>query len=78
MRIARPGIWGNPFIIGQDGTREEVIQKYRDWIVTQEYLMKLLPTLEGKRLGCYCKPAACHGDVLVELLEGTITNELLM
>jgi len=77
VRIARPGIWGNPFIIGRDGTREEVIQKYREWIIKQADLMKLLPMLDGKRLGCYCKPDACHGDVLVELLDGMITNELL-
>jgi len=77
VSISRPGIWGNPFVIGKDGTREQVIQKYKEWVVQQEWLMKMLPTLEGKRLGCYCKPAACHGDVLVELLDGIITNELI-
>ena len=29
-----------------------------------------LEPLRGKVLGCYCKPLACHGDVIVELLEG--------
>ena len=77
VRISRPGLWGNPFIIGKDGNREEVIQKYKEWIVTQPQLMDLLPTLEGKRLGCFCAPLACHGDVLVELLDGLITNELI-
>ncbi len=75
--ITRPGIWGNPFIIGRDGNREEVIQKYREWIVQQPDLMAALPTLADKRLGCYCKPYKCHGDVLVELLDGIITNELI-
>ena len=31
-------------------------------------LLAALPELAGKRLGCYCKPEACHGDVLVKLL----------
>ena len=62
-------IWGNPFSIGKDGTRSEVIQKYRDWLLTQPQLLAILPTLKGKRLGCFCKPKECHGDVLVELIE---------
>lgn len=30
--IGRPSKWGNPFVIGKDGTREEVIAKYAEWI----------------------------------------------
>jgi len=68
--ITRETKWGNPFHIGKDGTREEVIEKYRKWIVTQPLLIALLETLKGKRLGCVCKPLNnCHGDVLVELIE---------
>ena len=63
-----PGPWGNPFEIGRDGTRAEVIRKYRSWIVNQKGLMAMLPELRGKVLGCYCAPLACHGDVLLELL----------
>jgi hypothetical protein len=68
--IGRPSKWGNPFKIGRDGTREEVIEKYRAYIQTRPDLIAALPKLKGKRLGCYCKPLACHGDVLVELIEG--------
>lgn len=67
--IGRPGRWGNPFKIGADGTREQVIEKFRAWIMTQSELLADLHTLKGRRLGCYCKPAACHGDVLLELAE---------
>jgi len=67
--IGRPSMWGNPFRIGRDGSREEVIKKYETWIRTQTHLMKRLPTLEGQRLGCWCKPFPCHGDVLVRLIE---------
>jgi hypothetical protein len=65
--IGRPSKWGNPFEIGIDGTREQVIAKYRDWIQTQSELMEALPELQGKRLGCWCHPKPCHGDVLAEL-----------
>ena len=65
--IGRPSKWGNPFVIGKDGTREEVVEKYRDWILKNEYLMSCLPELKGKTLGCWCSPKVCHGDVLLEL-----------
>jgi len=68
--IGRPGKWGNPFNIGKDGTREEVIEKYREWIQTQPKLLASLHELEGKILGCWCAPKACHGDVLSELANG--------
>ena len=69
MYIGRPSKWGNPFTIGRDGTREEVIAKYREWIKSQPRLLADLHELEGKVLGCWCSPQACHGDVLSELAE---------
>lgn len=68
--IGRPSKWGNPFVIGQDGNREEVVQKYREWIVTQSHLMKSLEEIRGHNLRCWCAPLACHGDVLLELANG--------
>lgn len=76
VRICRPGQWGNPFHIGRDGTREEVIEKYREWILTRPKLLIQLQFLKGKRLGCVCAPLACHGDVLVELVEGVFLTIL--
>lgn len=67
MFIARPSKWGNKFIVGRDGTRAEVIEKYRAWIVEQPELMADLHELRGKVLGCWCHPKRCHGEVLVEL-----------
>ena len=67
--IGRPSRWGNPFSIGPDGTRKEVIDKYRQFILTHPQLMEDLHELRGKTLGCFCKPLPCHGDVLVELIE---------
>ena len=67
--IGRPHKWGNPFEVGKDGSREEVIEKYRDWIQTQPQLLSSLHELKGKTLGCWCKPKECHGDVLAELAD---------
>ena len=67
--IGRPSKWGNPFQIGKDGTPEEAIEKFRNWIITQPNLLKDLHEIKGKTLGCWCKPKRCHGDILVELIE---------
>ena len=65
--IGRPSKWGNPFVIGKDGSREEVIEKYKNWLLNNKVLMAALPQLKGQILGCWCAPLACHGDVLLEL-----------
>jgi len=67
LYIGRPSKWGNPFVIGRDGSRAEVIAKYRAWIVAQPALMNALDELRGRDLICWCAPLACHGDVLTEL-----------
>ncbi len=60
--------WGNPFKIGRDGNREEVIEKYRAWLRDQPELQaRAHRELRGKILGCWCKPKSCHGDVLMEI-----------
>lgn len=68
--IGRGSIWGNPFKIGRDGTRTEVIEKYREYLEQSPQLLKELESLRGKTLGCYCKPKPCHGDVLLRFLGG--------
>ena len=65
--LGRPSKWGNPFVLGRDGSRDEVIAKYRAWIVTQPALMSSLHELRSKDLICWCAPAACHADVLKDL-----------
>ena len=63
--------WGNPFAIGRDGNREEVISKYRVWLRDQPELQaRVRRELRGKILGCWCKPDSCHGDVLATVAEG--------
>jgi hypothetical protein len=64
--IGRGSKWGNPFVIGRDGTRNEVIELYRTWLMTSG-LMNDVYELTDKDLVCYCTPKKCHGDVLLEL-----------
>ena len=65
--VGRPSKWGNPFEIGKDGTREEVIAKYEAHLLATPALMDALPELRGKTLGCWCAPRACHADILTRL-----------
>lgn len=66
-------IWHNPFITGQDGTREDVIRLYEEYIRARlqqgNISVRDLLRLRGKKLGCFCKPRDCHGDVLLKLIE---------
>ena len=73
--IGRGSKWGNPFSHMENtkaqfktATREEAIQKYEEWILTQPQLLEALWELKGKILCCYCHPKACHGDVLIRLI----------
>lgn len=67
--IGRGTIWGNPYQMGQDGDRDEVIRKFaydfgRGFLKASEKLEHNLDIIRGKVIACHCKPAACHGDVL--------------
>jgi hypothetical protein len=69
--VGRPTKWGNPYKIGVDGSREEVIAKYREWLKKKlEEDPTFLDPLKGKDLACWCplnKP--CHADVILEFLK---------
>lgn len=65
----RGSIWQNPFHLNGERGRKAVLEKYRRYVESNESLMNELHTLKGKRLGCWCAPKRCHGDVLVELLQ---------
>lgn len=75
--IGRGSKWGNPYKIGKDGTRDEVIIKYEKYIKGKQELLCDLPKLAGETLGCYCYPKKCHGDILVKLLRerGEVKND---
>lgn len=64
--IGRGSKWGNPFVIGRDGDRDEVIAKYEQYLLNNDGLWSSLYELKGKVLGCWCSPAHCHGHLLVQ------------
>lgn len=72
--IGRGSVWGNPFVIGKDGDRDDVIQKFSKYAQAKigcgDWTHDMLLNLKGKRLGCFCNPLPCHGDVLVRIVEG--------
>lgn len=83
--IGRGSQWGNPFTHITDrptqaaevvGSREEAIARYMDYLAEQPDLLAQIPSLRGKRLGCWCSPKACHGDLLAQLAEGIDIDEL--
>lgn len=84
--IGRGSKWGNPYT-HKDGTKalhkldnlDSAIESYRDYITKGEgkWLLDHLNELEGKILGCYCKPKPCHGDILVELVNQNLLNDMI-
>ena len=70
--VGRPSIYGNPFVIGRDGSRADVVAEYRTWLMVQSKISEAdIKALHGKDLVCWCSPAPCHADVLLE-----VTNQL--
>ena len=64
--IGRGSKFGNPFLIGKDGTREDVIKKFE--VYARKQLVNGIAFLpKDAVLGCYCKPKPCHGDVIVKI-----------
>lgn len=77
--IGRPSFLGNPFQIGKDGTRTEVIEKYKTYFYSrlssdvqfQDYMIRLaaeLKKINSLNLICWCNPLPCHGDIIKQLL----------
>ena len=69
----RGGLFGNPFRIGKDGDRKQVIEKFKIYfwnrINEDEDFRKECVVLKDKVVGCYCKPLDCHLDVIVSWLD---------
>lgn len=65
--------FANPFKIGKHGNRNEVLSKYRKYIIeildNDILLQNELIKLKGKNLGCWCFPEPCHANILLELID---------
>jgi hypothetical protein len=59
----------SPFRPGRDGSRAEVLARYREYLLGRPDLLALLPDLRGRRLGCWCVPELCHAQVIAELAD---------
>ena len=68
IRVDRKSRWGNPFIMGKHGDRDEVCDRHREWLWRQikdgRISLADLAALKDKRLGCHCTPLRCHADTL--------------
>lgn len=54
--------YGNPFVIGKDGDRDQVCDRFEK---------EILPTLDvsklrGRDLVCFCAPRRCHCDAILK------------
>lgn len=75
--VGRPSPWGNPYQMGADGTREEVIAKFRNFVENRpNFKASIVENLRGKDLVCFCAPLACHADILLEIANEGLVNEV--
>jgi uncharacterized protein DUF4326 len=66
--IMRPGPWANWFVVGKDGSRDDVVDKHARKVLTDEALKaRIRRELRGRDLKCCCWPRRCHGDVLLKV-----------
>lgn len=67
VRVDRQSKWGNPFLLGEDGDRDQVCDAYRDhYLPHKPSLLADAHLLQGRALGCWCSPLRCHADCLVD------------
>lgn len=70
VRVDRGSRYGNPFVLGEDGDRDEVCDAYEQaYLPHKPSITKKIKegALEGKVLICHCYPQRCHGDCLAEM-----------
>lgn len=83
VKVDRSTVWGNPFVIGTDGTREECVTQYRKLVTgapvrdkalnaVRTFVLANVHTLRGQNLACWCPlDGPCHADVLLALANGS-------
>ena len=85
--VGRPSALGNPFLVGRDGTRADVITRDRRWLRAQwrrggavrQELERLATTYQRDgqlTLLCWCAPLPCHADVIREAVLGMCAKEV--
>ena len=59
----------NPFRPAPDGSRDEMMRNYRDYLLSRPDLLTLARELQGSRLGCWCVPLPCHAEVIAAIAD---------
>lgn len=66
--IGRGSKWGNPFVLGKHGDRDQVCDQYENYLKQcfhdNKVTLEELASLHGKNLVCFCAPLRCHGHTL--------------
>ena len=67
-------------------SRTEAVQAFEDWLRGMNHkntlqekrlkILRLLPTLHKKILGCWCAPENCHADVIARLVDEMHIKEI--
>lgn len=73
VRVDRGTKYGNPFIVGEDGSRTTVcrlFERYAKWRLTVQ--PQWLDDLRGKDVACWCAPKLCHGETLIRLANANV------
>lgn len=71
VRVDRGTKFGNPFILNDDGTRDQVCDCYEhNYLPNKPSIKSVIGTLKGKVLICHCYPKRCHGDSLAAMANG--------
>jgi len=69
------GTFGNPFLLAEGESRGATIQRFKTYFLERvaedpDFRERVI-ALKGKRLGCFCAPHPCHGDVIAAWLDGS-------
>lgn len=76
--IGRGSPYGNPFVLGRDGDRNEVCDAFEeDLKYNSALIIKIKAELEGKHLLCHCAPERCHGDFILKVANTDLYNDYL-
>lgn len=89
IRINRSSIFGNPFKIGQDGTRDEVVELYRAYFKSSieksaifeaevNRLIKMYKRFGQLNLFCWCAPRSCHGEIIKNWIENSLNDHIVV
>ncbi len=90
IKVDRSAPWGNPFVVGRDGTREECVRLHRALLVGyvcatvradfgeqlahRAYVLDHIHELRGRDLACWCGPGPCNADTLLEVAAALVCD----